>query len=302
MGKGLVSAGVVVIRGRGGKRAVLSVHRPKLEDWSLPKGHVEPGETLPETAVREFVEETGFRLEGLSVPLGVVEYPIPAGLKRVHWWLGRLADDAECGDVQDKSEIDKVRWARVATAGRQMSYLDEVPIVRAAAAAPASVPFLIVRHGKALDRDMWRTAPDAQRPLSDKGKRQALALGGLLSAYGAARVVSSSSDRCVSTVLPYVAATSMVVERVDALSEEGAADDPGRVLALTDGIKGRALAARQPVVVCGHGPVLEQMARRLGVGSSASLRTAEVLVAHLDLRTGAVVATERHRPSWGQPL
>ena len=296
MGKGLIAAGVVVVRGTGNQRTVLSVHRPKLQDWSLPKGHIEDGETLPQTAVREFTEETGFRLDGLSVPLGVMEYEVSTGLKHVYWWLGRLADDAPQGDVLSKAEIDKVRWARVATASRQLSYVDEVPVVQRAAAAPASVPLLIVRHGKALDRTTWHRAHDADRPLADKGRRQAEALVGLLAAYGPTRIVSSSSERCLSTVLPYAASTSRVVEGLDALSEEGAAADPRRVDTLMDSLRDRVLTNRQALVVCGHGPVLAQMARRLGAGYDEPLHTAEVLVVHLSLATGEVVATERHRP------
>ena len=297
MGKGLVAAGVVVVRDADNGRVVLSVHRPKLQDWSLPKGHIEPGETLPQTAAREFTEETGFRLDGLSVPLGVLEYEVSAGTKQVHWWLGRLADDAPQGDVMSKAEIDKVRWARVATASRQLSYVDELPVVQRAAAAPACVPLLIVRHGKALDRATWRGAHDANRPLADKGVHQAMALVGLLSAYGPTRIVSSSSDRCLSTVLPYAASTSRVVEGLDALSEEGAAADPGRVDAVMDSLRERVLSSRQALVVCGHRPVLAQMARRLGAEYTEPMRTAEILVAHLSLATGEVVATERHRPA-----
>ncbi|MCL1840806.1 MAG: NUDIX domain-containing protein [Propionibacteriaceae bacterium] len=296
MGKGLVSAGVVVIRGHGDKRTVLSVHRPKLQDWSLPKGHIEVGETLPQTAAREFTEETGFPLLGLSAPLGVLEYPIPAGTKQVHWWLGRLADDAVRGDVLDKTEIDKVRWARAATISRQLSYVDEVPIVQRALATPASVPFVIVRHGKALDRTAWRGAHDADRPLADKGEQQAHALVGLLGAYGPTRVVSSSSERCLTTVLPFAASTSRVVEGLDALSEEGAAADPGRVRTLMRRLRDRALSTREAVVVCGHRPVLADMAHALGAEIAEPMHTAEVLVVHLNVATGAVLAVERHRP------
>ena len=74
-----------------GNLKILVVHRTQHRDVSLPKGKVDPGETLPETAVREIAEETGLVI-GLGPPLGIVEYPLPNGRdKVVYYWSAEVS-------------------------------------------------------------------------------------------------------------------------------------------------------------------------------------------------------------------
>src|SRR5205823_11775473 len=81
------AAGGLVVRNAGGEPQVLLVHRPKYDDWSLPKGKADPGETDEETAAREVEEETGLRCR-LGVELPAVEYHDRYGRpKRVRYWL-----------------------------------------------------------------------------------------------------------------------------------------------------------------------------------------------------------------------
>ena len=61
------------------------VHRPRYDDWSFPKGKLEPGETMPFAAVREVQEETGLRAR-LGPWLGDVRYAVPDGRKFVRYW------------------------------------------------------------------------------------------------------------------------------------------------------------------------------------------------------------------------
>ena len=108
----------------------------------------------------------------------------------------------------------------------------------------------MVRHADAGDRLRW-TAPDAQRPLSPKGRRQAQALVAVLAANGAhraTRVLSSPYVRCVETVEPVAAALGFPVEPEDALAEGGD----------VDGTLG--LIARNPgAVMCSHGDVIADL-------------------------------------------
>ena len=93
-GRTILAAGGVVYRhdDDGGRIAV--IHRPHRHDWSLPKGKVDPGETLPETAVREIFEETGIRV-ALGIPVGVSRYRMPRGRQKiVHYWAAEATDDA----------------------------------------------------------------------------------------------------------------------------------------------------------------------------------------------------------------
>ena len=104
----------------------------------------------------------------------------------------------------------------------------------------------LIRHGHAGDRKQW-TGPDADRPLSKKGRRQAEALVELLAGRGVGRIVSSPFLRCVQTVEPLAARLGLPVETDDALAEGATAED---VEALV-----RKLAAEKPAL-CTHGDVI----------------------------------------------
>ena len=87
----VLAAGAVCWRvSDAGRLEFLAVHRPVHRDVSLPKGKVDPGETLPETAVREIAEETGLLIR-LGTPLGVVEYELGGGKpKHVYYWAAEV--------------------------------------------------------------------------------------------------------------------------------------------------------------------------------------------------------------------
>jgi 8-oxo-dGTP diphosphatase len=98
---------------------VLLVHRDRYDDWSLPKGKLEPGETWEEAARREVWEETGLRCE-LGEFLGTTTYAPGGEPKEVWWWL--MAAEGEPGP---SNEVDDVRWATVEEARELLSYAGE---------------------------------------------------------------------------------------------------------------------------------------------------------------------------------
>jgi 8-oxo-dGTP diphosphatase len=109
------AAGGVVVRGG----QVLLVHRARYDDWSLPKGKLEPGETWEDAALREVHEETGVRGR-LGEFLGESHYSVKGSPKTVRWWM--MSTDDEAGP---SNEVDAVRWVGVEEAKRLLSYLHE---------------------------------------------------------------------------------------------------------------------------------------------------------------------------------
>lgn len=271
--------------GEGTVQEVLVVHRPEYDDWSLPKGKLDAGEVLQACAVREVAEETGVRVR-LTAPLELGRYDTSRGPKEVHWWRAVvLSSSAHTPD----DEVDEVRWVPVGEAYTLLDYDDERDRVRQAVALPATVPLLVTRHGKAMLRKNW-SGKDSARPLTSRGRIQSRELIDILTAYGVRSVVTSSSNRCVSTVLPYADRNDLTIHRRSALSEEKGVPDPDTVVALVRELRARALRTRKPAVVCGHRPVLPSMLVGLDV-PDRHFRTAESVVVHLD-PDDAVVAVE----------
>jgi 8-oxo-dGTP diphosphatase len=119
------AAGGVVLR--DGRVAI--VHRPKYDDWSLPKGKLEPGESFEEAALREVEEETGLRCE-LDGELGCVRYVDPRGRpKLVRYWRMRPLGDAELAPAH---EIDQARWVDRDDAAALLSYTHDKALVAGA--------------------------------------------------------------------------------------------------------------------------------------------------------------------------
>ncbi len=119
----LVRAGGGVVRRRtqNGKVEYALVHRPRYDDWSLPKGKVDPGETDEEAALREVEEETGVRCT-LGPELEATRYRDRKGqLKQVRYWLMEPVD-SKTPKFRPNHEIDEVRWCSAADAGKLLSH------------------------------------------------------------------------------------------------------------------------------------------------------------------------------------
>lgn len=113
------AAGAVVLRASPSGFEVLVVHRPRYDDWSLPKGKLDDGETFEAAAVRELAEETGVEVE-LGPSLPETRYVDLRGRdKVVRWW--RAAPRAVRPREPD-DEVDEVRWVTVAEAHDLLTY------------------------------------------------------------------------------------------------------------------------------------------------------------------------------------
>ena len=96
---------------------LLVVHRPKYDDWSLPKGKCKPGESDEACALREVEEETGLDCE-IERPLGETRYQALAGPKVVKWFLMRPLD----GEFTPSDEIDEIVWVPISAVPERVSF------------------------------------------------------------------------------------------------------------------------------------------------------------------------------------
>ena len=249
------AAGAVVVR--NGRVAL--VHRPAYDDWTLPKGKLEPGEDLLQAAVREVGEETG--LGGLLGPsLGTIAYvDAQSRDKTVHYWAMAATRDV----LTPTNEVDDARWVPVSEAsGRLTHERDREVLARAVALLPsAPVSVFLVRHAKAGNRDKWE-APDELRPLTKPGRAQAKALVELLGERRPALLASSPYVRCVETLEPLAERSGLPVQHAHELAEGASAGEALGVLA--------AAATFGPAVTCTHGDVQQAVVESLAE-SGASL-------------------------------
>jgi 8-oxo-dGTP pyrophosphatase MutT (NUDIX family) len=120
------AAGGVVQR-EGGE--VLVVHRPKYDDWTLPKGKAEPGESDEDCALREVEEETGLRCR-LGAELSSTQYVDGDGRpKVVRYWTMSV----EGGGFTPNREVDEIEWLPVEEAAARMTYDRDRTVLRSLA-------------------------------------------------------------------------------------------------------------------------------------------------------------------------
>ncbi|RJQ68384.1 NUDIX hydrolase [Pseudonocardiaceae bacterium YIM PH 21723] len=263
------AAGAVLWRPVGDAVEIAVVHRPQYDDWSLPKGKLDKGETMPVAAHREVVEETGYECV-LGRYLGHVSYEVASR----GGWPEQISDkvvryfsaEAVSGDFVPNDEVDELRWVSVAEAVELLTYSHDQQIITEFDRLPARTrTLLLVRHAKAGKRAEW-DGPDAKRPLTDAGREQAASLAVMLPLFGADQVYSAPRVRCTDTVVPLAKALGTTVQLEPLLSEEGfwPVREKGvlRVLDLLD--SGTA-------VVCSQGGVIPDVVAELATKGGVPL-------------------------------
>jgi 8-oxo-dGTP diphosphatase len=122
----LAAGGLVVRPSPGGSAEVAVVHRPRYDDWSLPKGKLEPGEAWEDAALREIEEETGLRCE-LGEELAPARYLDRHGREKlVRWWRMTPLD----GEFAPTAEVDELRWLEPRAALALLDYEHDRELVR----------------------------------------------------------------------------------------------------------------------------------------------------------------------------
>ena len=195
----IIAAGAVVWRkSKKNVTEIAIVHRPKYDDLSLPKGKVEPNETLIGCAYREVLEETNLSTQ-FGPFLGDVEYFTPEGLKKVSYWSAK-AIDGEANFIPNQ-EVDKLIWLPISQAIEILTMeTDKEIVARFANACYDSQPLILLRHAKALARSEWSS--DDDRPLDVIGQTQSKKLLSSYQAYNLAEIHTSDAIRCYDTAAP----------------------------------------------------------------------------------------------------
>jgi len=241
------AAGGVLWRPPAQEIEIAVVHRPRYDDWSLPKGKLNPGEHFLLGAVREVREETGLTVR-VGRRLTTTSYEVAGEPKEVDYWAMEVVG----GQFVPGDEVDQLRWLAPAAAKSVLSSPHDANVIDALMAAPvATTPVLVVRHGRAGHADSWN-GDDTLRPLDEGGSKQAATLADLLPVYLPTRILTAARVRCVDTVRPLAERLGLELEIDPDFSEDSHADDPERMAARLR----RLAAAGQAVVVCSQGGVI----------------------------------------------
>jgi 8-oxo-dGTP diphosphatase len=294
----IFAAGAVLWREVNKQLMVAVIHRARYDDWSFAKGKLDPGETLPETAVREIAEETGLKIK-LGIHLDVIRYTVANGTpKEVHYWASRVTDSALANSkFKPSEEVASVEWRTPDEARKVLSYDFDQKLLRQVEALfalgdLATKPVIILRHAKATPRADWRggkNVEDGKRPLLPFGFTQAKSLIPLLTAFAPKRIITSPWERCKTTVAPYGAARKIKVIERSQLSEFGNAKGPKRTANVVEDV----IEDGRSSIICTHRPALPTILETLGkfgtkeqaakILEAHTLKPADMLVVHLSM-------------------
>lgn len=257
--------------GTDGDIMVLLVHRTKQRDVSFPKGKLDPGESMPQAAVRETLEETGLNVS-LGTTLGTIHYRLPGGgEKTVQYWAAEVTEAAiHASAFKPNGEISALEWVPIDEVNSRLSYKADRELFRvfrrlAARDALDSFAVILLRHAKAEPRGEAYPV-DSLRPLANAGENQAETLIPMLLAFGPKRLYSSNAVRCMHTVAPLAAQLGKRIRSKEGLSQD--AWDAGDTAQLRRVI-GAVVRRGRTAIVCTHRPVLPDAARELALATGS---------------------------------
>lgn len=264
------------------------IHRPRYDDWSLPKGKVDQGESHLQTAFREVLEETGVKAR-FGPEIGTVDYEVDGITKEVRYWMAEAVEYKVA--TPNPEEVDDIKWLTVDDAIALLSNNDDREIVKIAEEFGfGSTPLILLRHAKALKRQLW-DGDDGDRPLEHVGQIQAARIPAFYAAYGIEKIYSSDAIRCVQTIEPMAAEYGLTPIYSSEISEFGFEKDQEKALDYAVSVMAEGKAS----VMCSHNPVLPKLVKKL-IGKknfkrlSAELKPGDSFVLHH--REGEVIAVD----------
>lgn len=296
-GRTVLAAGGVLWRRDAADPEVALVHRPKYDDWSLPKGKAEAGEHLLVTALREVTEETGYRPR-IGPYLATARYNLPSGgrplRKAVTYWSMRCVG----GSFEASHEVDQMQWLPLEEARRCLtSESDRVVLDTFRRTRRDTEMLLLVRQGATTAPPRRPKSRADARRLNRSGRDQAASLVPVLEGLGVTDLLSADLPACIDMLAPFAAATGLTVRREAQLTHAGF---EGNERDVADRV-GRDASSSGALVVCGGQQVITGLLGALAHGSHVRPpRQTTVkkggwwLLHHCH---GAVSAYERHEPT-----
>jgi 8-oxo-(d)GTP phosphatase len=312
----IYAAGALLWREVGNKLMIAVIHRGRYDDWSFPKGKQDPGENLPQTAVREIREETGLSIK-LGVRLKVVHYTVGDNIpKEVHYWAARVTDAALAkSKFKPSEEVAKVEWKTPEEVRGLLTYdfdrevLDRLLDLHTLGHLRTK-PVIVLRHATATPRSDWKGGKgldDGHRPLLPVGHIEAAQLVPLLNAFAPKRLVTSSWVRCRTTLEPFAKAKGLKLIERHQLSEFGNKTGPRRTTKVVNDLVNDGSAA----VICSHRPALPTIIEALAaygnpshamvLAETAALAPGHMTVVHLTAKAEGkprtIVSIETYAPA-----
>jgi 8-oxo-dGTP diphosphatase len=277
----IYAAGILCWREKGSEVEVLVVHREKYDDWGFPKGKQDPGELLPQTAVREVHEEAGIKVK-LGRKLSVISYQVGSEQKEVHYWASKVkAETANKQKFSPNEEIAKVEWIGANKALTLLSYDHDRQLLLTALELHSkneleTRALIVLRHAKATPRSDWK-GEEAKRPLLPEGLAHAKALPTLLAAYGPKVLITSPWKRCHDTIAPYAKQSKKTLVERSQLTELSNKRRPVSTKKVVEGL----LGASKSGLICTHRPALPSVLEPLSQSAKPDLRDQILEVAAL---------------------
>jgi len=252
----IAAGGVIWRKNSKNEIEVVLVHRSRYDDWSLPKGKLDSGETLIGCAYRELIEETDLNIK-LGPFVGEVEYFVPDGLKRVSYWAASLTGDQMPFTANE--EVDAIDWFTLTEAADKATRDSDREILVKFEDIPYDTSALIMlRHAKALAREEWQ-GEDEDRPLDILGQQQAKRMHAIYQVYGLQQIHTSDAVRCLDTISQlarieelHPIITSVVSEYTWKKNKEKALDYAKELIKINE-----------QILLCSHNPVLPRMMEKL---------------------------------------
>lgn len=249
----ILAAGAVITRPGESGREYLLIYRDYRDDWTFPKGKLDPGEHIVAAAVREVREETGYAIR-LGAPLPSSEYSSRGTPKTVRYWNAEYLE----GEFEPNDEVVEIAWLPFEQARERLTWPHDKEILDAAEKAIPTVALVIMRHTQAMKRTEWKTSGelhsdiDASRPLTAVGRMQAANMVGVLAAFGIEKLHSSDSRRCRDTLNPYASAREISIKLEKSLSEERHKENPEKAMKRISEL----MESKKNTVLCTHRPVM----------------------------------------------